>query len=451
MAGGGRRRERAGAAPRARAASSSRAPKTCARAAASGSSDSRSAPATGPTTCSSAAAYPVEPGLAAARARLEGAARARDRGDARRSAECRWWCRSRRASGGAAAGWSSASCWRRCSRARVDLRRLWGARSRRGERRRLAASLGEIVRRAHAAGLHQDDLAPNNVLVERRAERRAPRLVDFERARLRAPRERARPPPHAREARARGRRACPLPSACASCAPTRATRAGAPLVGAPARRGAPARAPGRHAHASRAHARRAALPRDRARRLARLSRGASARARAGASPRLRSAGRGRRLASRRRPEPGAWSIRAAPRASARRLWARANTLAARGLAPVPLALLRDRERTLLIVDARRRRAPAGRARPRRRGERRAAARLLARLAGLGELRRRASLPEALACWSRARGPPARPARRAARLPLRRARRRPPQPRDRRPPARRPRAPAGRLVRPLGVR
>jgi hypothetical protein len=52
------------------------------------------------------------------------------------------------------------------------------------ERRELASALGALVRRAHDAGLLQDDLAPNNVLV-RRARPRELWLIDFERATLR--------------------------------------------------------------------------------------------------------------------------------------------------------------------------------------------------------------------------------------------------------------------------
>ncbi|HKE12669.1 MAG TPA: lipopolysaccharide kinase InaA family protein [Myxococcota bacterium] len=50
-------------------------------------------------------------------------------------------------------------------------------------RSRLATALGVLSRRAHDAGLFQDDFAPNNFLV-RRAAPGEPLLIDFERARL---------------------------------------------------------------------------------------------------------------------------------------------------------------------------------------------------------------------------------------------------------------------------
>jgi plasmid stabilization system protein ParE len=86
-------------------------------------------------------------------------------------------------------------------------------------------------------------------------------------------------------------------------------------------------------------------------------------------------------------DSGVWRV-VYPRLSgsgSRRLWARANTLAARGLAPLPLALLSDPLRTLLVVE------PGAGARPLAAlacgaAERRAAARLLRELEGIGELR-----------------------------------------------------------------
>ncbi len=50
-------------------------------------------------------------------------------------------------------------------------------------RSKLATALGDLSRRAHDAGLFQDDFAPNNFLV-RRAAPGKPMLIDFERARL---------------------------------------------------------------------------------------------------------------------------------------------------------------------------------------------------------------------------------------------------------------------------
>jgi hypothetical protein len=67
----------------------------------------------------------------------------------------------------------------------VDLRRFWfETKSAPGERRAVARALGALVREMHAAGLHQDDLAPNNFLVQP-GERPALFVIDFERAPLR--------------------------------------------------------------------------------------------------------------------------------------------------------------------------------------------------------------------------------------------------------------------------
>lgn len=66
----------------------------------------------------------------------------------------------------------------------VELRSYLGAGQGPGARRQLAEALGSLVRRAHAAGLHQDDLTATNVLVAA-ADPRALCLIDFERARLR--------------------------------------------------------------------------------------------------------------------------------------------------------------------------------------------------------------------------------------------------------------------------
>ena len=81
----------------------------------------------------------AEPGLAASRLGLEGAPRARDRRGARAARRPGGRARWRRGSGAAPGGSSSASCWRRCSRARVDLRQLWSDPALAlAERRRLA-------------------------------------------------------------------------------------------------------------------------------------------------------------------------------------------------------------------------------------------------------------------------------------------------------------------------
>jgi hypothetical protein len=275
----------------------------------------------------------------------------------------------------------------------VDLRRLSSERALAPrERRRLLRALGELVRRAHDAGLHQDDLAPNNVLVSGAAMDEL-RLVDFERARLRS----------RIDAGARRRTLAKL------------ARAGAGLSAAQRLRFLRAYA------GDAAEARRwweqldAEAPRLARRDYTRLSRVASRNgrrfrriqqagwrgfARAGAEAELAAlagASAGPFLAvgaARIEDEPGCWRV-VYPRLSARRaraLWARANLLAARGLAPAPLALIRGPQRSLLIAQrpagARRLAAPAP-------GDRQAAARLLARLAGLGELEPELG-PEALA-------------------------------------------------------
>jgi tRNA A-37 threonylcarbamoyl transferase component Bud32 len=67
----------------------------------------------------------------------------------------------------------------------TDLRRLWFAeRPGAAERRALASALGACVARLLDAGLVQDDLQPNNLLV-RRGARPEILAIDFERARLR--------------------------------------------------------------------------------------------------------------------------------------------------------------------------------------------------------------------------------------------------------------------------
>jgi hypothetical protein len=267
----------------------------------------------------------------------------------------------------------------------VDLRRRWGdpALTPR-ERRRLAVSLGEIVRRAHAAGLYQDDLAPNNVLVSG-GSAAGLWLVDFERARLcRRVGTRARRRMLAKLARA----AAALPAA----QRLRFLRAYAGDAGEARRWWERLRdeAP-RLARRDDTRMRRVAT-RD-GRRFQRIEHGRwRGFARRGADP-------GPALArppaipppaagaARVEVEGEVWRVvyRRLSARRVRRLWARANTLAARGLAPVPLAVLTGRQHTLLIVE------PGAGARllgalPCGAAERRATGRLLAELAGLGELR-----------------------------------------------------------------
>jgi len=266
-----------------------------------------------------------------------------------------------------------------------DLRELWedpalGA----GERRRLMVSLGTLVRRAHEAGLHQNDLAPNNVLVSGGVTGEL-QLVDFERARLRrSAGTRARRRMLAKLARAAG--GVPAALRLRFLQAYAGDRAEARRWWARLREEAPrlARRDDRRMRRSaardgrgferiarggwRGHARRAADPGAGLRALA-----PGPAPSAGAAPVEFAAGIGRvvyrRLSGRR----------------SRRLWARANTLAARGLAPIPVASLSDRARTLLIFEAASGMRPLGSIACDA-AQRRALARLLAELVSLGELR-----------------------------------------------------------------
>jgi hypothetical protein len=262
-----------------------------------------------------------------------------------------------------------------------DLRRVWSdpclPASR---RRRLARSLGALVQKAHAAGLDQDDLAPNNVLVC--AETDELRLVDFERARLRP------------RTGVRGRRR--------SLAKLARAAAGVPS----SQRLRFLRAYAGDAGAARLWWKRL---REEAPRLARRDDARMCRVATRGGRRFEPIARGGWRGHARRgvdPQPLLARLDAGPHAGgmrievdapvwrvvyprlaahrAARVWARANTLAARGLAPAPLALLSDDERTVLLLEL-----PAG---ARRIGEgvcgpseRRAAARLLAELGAIGSL------------------------------------------------------------------
>jgi len=276
----------------------------------------------------------------------------------------------------------------------VDLRRLWSDSALAvGERRRLSTSLGEIVRRAHAAGLYQDDLAPNNVLVSGGGTGGL-RLVDFERARLRR-----------RVAmRARRRMLAKLARAAAAVPAAQRLRFLRAYTGdaGEARRWwerLRAEAP-RLARRDDTRMRRTAT-RD-GRRFEKIERGVwRGFARRGADPgpalaRLSASPPPVAGAARVEVEDGVWRVvyRRLPARRVRRLWARANTLAARGLAPAPLAVLTSHQHTLLIVE------PSTGARllgtlACGAAERRAAVRLLVELAGLGELREEL-VPEAFA-------------------------------------------------------
>jgi len=266
-----------------------------------------------------------------------------------------------------------------------DLRQLWGDRALGArERRRLMVSLGALVRRAHEAGLHQNDLAPNNVLVSGGAPG-ALRLVDFERARLRpCAGTRARRRMLAKLARAAG--ALPAAQRLRFLQAYAGDRDEARRWWARLREEAP-----RLARRDDIRMRRSAS-RD-GRGFERIARGVwRGHARRGADP-----GAGlRALAPGPAPSASAAPVEMAAgigrvvyrRLSARRsrrLWARANTLAARGLAPVPVASLSDRERTLLIFEAGSGMRPLG-SLACDAAQRRAVARLLAELTSLGELR-----------------------------------------------------------------
>ena len=264
-----------------------------------------------------------------------------------------------------------------------DLRRVWGdpALPARG-RRRLARELGSLVRDAHAAGLYQDDLAPNNVLVC--GATNGLRLIDFERARLR--RQTA--------VRARRRSLAKLARAAAGVPSSQRLRFLLAYAGDPgeARRWwerLRAEAP-RLARRDDSRMFRVAT-RD-GRRFERIACGAwRGYARRGVDPQslLARLGAGPPpAADGARIEPGApaWRVvyRRLPARRVAHLWARANMLAARGLAPSPLAVLSDRERTLLLLEL-----PSGARRSDQVGggaaQRGAAAHLLAELGALGSL------------------------------------------------------------------
>jgi hypothetical protein len=264
-----------------------------------------------------------------------------------------------------------------------DLRRVWtepALPARR--RRRLARALGVLVHQAHAAGLHQDDLAPNNVLVCDATDSLC--LVDFERARLR----------RQTPVRARRRSLAKLARAAAGVPSSQRLR----FLRAYAGDSGEARlwwgrllaeAP---RLARRDNVRMCRVATRDGRRFERIAFGRwRGHARRGIDPEslLARLGPGPPPVAdgvRIEVDPPVWRV-IYPRLPARRgarLWAHANTLAARGLAPAPLAVLSDRERTLLILEL-----PAG---ARRLGEdacgpaeRRAAAHLLAELGALGTL------------------------------------------------------------------
>jgi hypothetical protein len=245
-----------------------------------------------------------------------------------------------------------------------DLRVALAARPASPARRRaLAAAWGELARRLHEAGLHQDDFQPNNFLVRwpegdaaapasSTGEAAVPELfvIDFERARLRRgpvpdrlrhralaklDREMGRAPASLRLRFLRAYEGDPV----AARARWRAVAAEAPAL---ARRDAGhllrnATVPGRRFEAVRLPDHRGiALPgleHDRLERAAvRAERAASAVSGA--------------------PDASEWGVRLARPGlrHGRRVLARALVLAARGLAPRPLALLCGRESTILLLE-----------------------------------------------------------------------------------------------------
>ena len=278
----------------------------------------------------------------------------------------------------------------------VDLRRLWSEPALpAAERRRLLRSLGALVRRAHDAGLDQDDLAPNNVLVSGDAMDEL-RLVDFERARLRS----------WVGACARRRALAKLARAAAGLSAAQRLRFLRAYAGdvQEARRWwkqLDAEAP---RLARRDYTRMTRVAARDGRRFRRIEHaGWRGFARAGAEARLALAAASAAPppaagSARIQGEDGCWRVVYPPLSArhARELWARANLLAARGLAPLPLALLRGPQLTHLVaerpVGARLLSAPSPDG-----AERQAAARLLARLAELGELGPELG-PEALALF-----------------------------------------------------
>lgn len=236
----------------------------------------------------------------------------------------------------------------------VDLREELAARASAPARRRaLAVALGTLARRLHEAGLHQDDFQPNNFLVRWPEPEGAPPeifVIDFERARLRrrVP-ERLRNRALAKLDRELGRAPSSLrlrfvhayagDDAGAARARWRAVAAEAPAL---ARRDAAhllrnAAVPGRRFQAlALADYRGLALPGLDPARLER----AAARAEDVAEP-ISAA-----------PEAAEWGVRLERGGlrHARRVLARALVLAARGLAPRPLALLCGRTSTILVLE-----------------------------------------------------------------------------------------------------
>lgn len=231
-----------------------------------------------------------------------------------------------------------------------DLRRFWfETRAPARERRQVARALGTLARRLHAAGLHQDDFAPNNFLV-RRGEPPELFVIDFERANLH------------RRVGARRRRWALAKLDRAMARANAATRMRFLLAYTDGDREAARRwwrrlesfAP-RLARRDHARVRRNAV-RD-GRRYARVADDAwqGYRRREVGEDALLAAAREARFDSSAHAVPGddVWHV-THPDLDARRareLWARANSLWQRGgLVPRPQGLLRQGRRTLLVLD-----------------------------------------------------------------------------------------------------
>jgi hypothetical protein len=244
-----------------------------------------------------------------------------------------------------------------------DLREELARPPRPARRRALDRALGALARRLHQAGLHQDDFQPNNFLVRWRGD--APELfvIDFERARLRrrVP-DRLRRRALAKLEREAGRAPATrrlrfLHAYCGddARAARRWWRALEDEAATLARRDAAhlfrnATRPGRRFEAVR-------LPGHRGVALPGLDPGRLERAaRRGADAAAAVVGA---------PDAAAWSVRldAAGVRHARRALARALVLAARGLAPRPLAVLCGEREAVLLLERRERVLQAFEARP----------------------------------------------------------------------------------------
>jgi len=217
-------------------------------------------------------------------------------------------------------------------------------------RRRLAEAWGALARALHAAGVHQDDFQPNNFLVRGSEARPELLVIDFERVRIRT----SVPKRLRRRALAKLDRELGGTPASLRLRFLRAYAGGDARAARDWFRAVAAEAP-RLARRDAAHLRRNAARPGRRFRAVRLP-GHTGLARPELDPaRLTRAlalappAGGAMVAT---PDTAEWCIaleRPSP-GHARRTFARALVLAARGLAPRPLALLRGRGRSLLVLE-----------------------------------------------------------------------------------------------------